>query len=262
MYNLNPICGDPLKPAIVFIHGFSIGAMAFDEIFNDPPLVSEWNARFHSISIVNYDKPTNAAAWVSQRLAEDFDAVVQSYNLIKPFVLGWSLGAAQIADILSFHPPSYISGVIYDAGVPCLASLPNTVSVAAFASMPGLNQTTNVTQFQSGYIDFINLCHPALDLDFYLGCLGDGMVQPRAIVDLSFSRTQNSTGLLQAGTSGALPLLAIFGGDDQLVLKQGVLDAIAGWQKLTVVTLPDAEHFTWISRPVLFRATVLNWTGS
>jgi pimeloyl-ACP methyl ester carboxylesterase len=128
--------------------------------------------------------------------------------------------------------------------------------------VPGLNQTTNVTQFQTSYIDFINLCHPALEWNFYLGCFGDGMVQPRAVVDLSFTRTQNSTGLLQAGTSGALALLAIFGGDDKIVLKQGILDAIAGWQNLTVVTLPDAEHFTWISRPVLFRATVLNWINA
>ncbi|KAF7341655.1 putative oxidoreductase ephD [Mycena sanguinolenta] len=255
--------GDPSKPAIVFIHGFGVGAMAFDDIFSDPLwLTRAYLVRYDTRGHGRSDKPINAAAWVSQRLAEDFDAVVQSYNLIKPFVLGWSFGAAHVADILSFHPPSYISGAIYDAGVPYMAALPNIASAAIFAVVPGLNQTTNVTQFQSSYIDFINLCHPALDWDFYLGCLGDGVVQPRAIVNLGFSRTQNSTGLLQAGTSGALPLLAIFGGNDQIVLKQGVLDAIPGWQKLTVVTLPDAEHFTWISRPVLFRATVLNWIGA
>jgi hypothetical protein len=28
--------GDPLKPAIVFIHGFGLGAIAFNEIFDDP----------------------------------------------------------------------------------------------------------------------------------------------------------------------------------------------------------------------------------
>ncbi|KAJ6462081.1 Alpha/Beta hydrolase protein [Mycena sanguinolenta] len=255
--------GDPSKPAIVFIHGFGFGAMAFNDIFNDPLWLNRvYLVRYDTRGHGRSDKPTNAAAWVSQRLAEDFDAVVQSYNLIKPFVLGWSIGGAQIADILSFHPPSYISGAIYDAGVPYLDALPNIGAPAGFAVVPGLNQTTNVTQFQSSFIDFINLCHPALEWNFYLGCQGDGLVQPRAILNLSFTRTQNSTGLLHAGTSGALPLLAIFGGDDKVVLKQGILDAIAGWQNLTVVTLPDAEHLTWISRPVLFRATVLNWIGA
>ncbi|KAF7341617.1 putative oxidoreductase ephD [Mycena sanguinolenta] len=255
--------GNPAKPAIVFIHGFGIGAMAFDDIFNDPLwLARAYLVRYDTRGHGRSDKPTTAAAWVSQRLAEDFDAVVQSYNLVKPFVLGWSFGGSQIADVLSFHPQSYISGIIYDAGVPYQSALPTIGSPAGFAVVAGLNQTTNVTEFQSGYIDFINLCDPALDWDFYLACLGDGVVQPRAILNLSFTRTQNNTGLIQAGTTGALPTLAIFGGDDQVVLKQGILNALAGWQNLTVVTLPDAQHFTWISRPVLFRATVLNWIGA
>ncbi|KAJ6449583.1 Alpha/Beta hydrolase protein [Mycena sanguinolenta] len=241
--------GDPSKPAIVFIHGFGFGAMAFNDIFNDPIWLNRvYLVRYDTRGHGRSDKPINAAAWVSQRLAEDFDAVVQSYNLIKPFVLGWSIGGAHIADILSFHPPSYISGAIYDAGVPYLAALPNIGSPAGFALVAGQNQTTNVTQFQSSFIDFINLCHPALEWNFYLGCQGDGMVQPRGILNLSFTRTQNST--------------AIFGGGDKVVLKEGILDVIAGWQDLTVVTLPGAEHLTWISRPALFREKVLNWIGA
>jgi hypothetical protein len=51
--------GDPSNPAIVFIHGFGIGAMAFNNIFNDPLwlnrvyLVSERKAKFHTIFIAN-----------------------------------------------------------------------------------------------------------------------------------------------------------------------------------------------------------------
>ncbi|KAJ6484079.1 Alpha/Beta hydrolase protein [Mycena sanguinolenta] len=251
--------GNPLKPAVVFIHGFGLGAMAFDEIFDDPLNTQvRYDTRGHGRS----DKPTVAAAWVSQRLAEDFDAVVQSYALIKPFVLAWSIGGTirtHVADILSFHPANYVSGIIFDAAVPYTDVLFNVTTPAAQALVPGLLQTTNVTQFQVGYIDFINLCHPALDWDFYLACLGDGVVQPRAAAELIVARTQNSTGLLQAGTTEGLPLLTIFGGADQLIIQQAVLDALAGWQNLTVVTLPGAEHFTWISRPVLFRAAVLNW---
>ncbi|KAJ6574225.1 Alpha/Beta hydrolase protein, partial [Mycena capillaripes] len=246
--------GDPSKPAIVFIHGFGLGAMAFNEIFDDPLWV-RYDTRGHGRS----DKPTTATAWVSQRLAEDFDAVVQSYSLTKPFVLGWSLGGTHIADILSFHPPSYISGIIYDAAIPNTDALFTVTTPAAAAVVPGLIQTTDVTQFQTSVIGFLNLCHPALEWNFYLASLAGGMVQPRAATELLVARTQNSTGLLQAGTSGALPLLAIFGAVDKLIIKQNVLDVIAGWQRLTVVTLPDAEHFTWISRPVLFRATVLQW---
>ncbi|KAJ7821962.1 Alpha/Beta hydrolase protein [Mycena olivaceomarginata] len=252
--------GDPLKPAIVFIHGFALGAMAFNEIFDDPLwLLQVYMVRYDTRGYGRSDKPTDPAAWVSQRLADDFDAVVQSYNLNRPFVLGWSLGGPHIADILSFHPSNYLSGIIYDAAFPSMDTLFTVGSPAVLPLVPGFLETTNVTQFQTTIIDFINLCHPALEWNFYLACLGDSMVQPRAATELVLNRTQNSTGLLQAGTSGALPLLAIFGANDKLILKQPVLDAIAGWQKLTIVTLPNAEHFTWISRPVLFRTTILQW---
>ncbi|KAJ7282266.1 Alpha/Beta hydrolase protein [Mycena rebaudengoi] len=252
--------GDPSKPAIVFIHGFGLGAMAFNEIFDDPLWILQ-------VYMVRYDwrghgrsgKPTDSAAWVSQRLAEDFDAVVQSFNLNRPFVLGWSLGATHIADVLSIHPPDYISGIIYDAPIPYMAALANITSPAIAALIPSLFETVNVIEFQAAYINFINLCHPALDWNFYLACLGDGVVQPRAVTELLSTRTQNSTGFLQAGTSGALPLLAIFGANDKVNVKQGVLDAITGWERLTVVDLENAEHFTWISQPVLFRETVLQW---
>ncbi|KAJ7887133.1 Alpha/Beta hydrolase protein [Mycena olivaceomarginata] len=197
--------GNPSKPVIVFIHGFGIGAMAFNEIFDDPLwlLQVRYDTRGHGRS----DKPNNAAAWVSQRLAEDFDAVVQKLQFEQTI---WT----HIADILSFHPSDYIAGIIYDAAAPDMTSLFNIGSPAALPLIPSLTQTTNVTQFQATYIDFINLCHPG----------------PRA-----------------------LPLLAIFGADDKIIMKQAALDAMAGWQRLTVVTLPNAEHFTWISRPVLFR---------
>lgn len=35
------------------------------------------------------DKPTDKASWKSKRLAEDFDAVVQAFKVVKPFVIGW-----------------------------------------------------------------------------------------------------------------------------------------------------------------------------
>ncbi|KAF7344679.1 putative oxidoreductase ephD [Mycena venus] len=235
--------GNPLKPAIVFIHGFGLGAMAFNEIFDDPLwLLQVYLVRYDTRGHGRSDKPTNAAAWVSQRLAEDFDAVRLILRISYPST-----------------PPNYISGIIYDAAVPYMASIFNVGSPAAVATVPGLTTTTNVTQFQAAYIQFINLCHPALEWNFYLACLGDGVVQPRADAQFLFTRTQNSTGLLEAGTSGALPLLAIFGGNDKVVLKQASLDAIAGWKRLNVTTLANAEHFTWIGQQVLFRTTVLDW---
>ncbi|KAK7045135.1 putative oxidoreductase ephD [Favolaschia claudopus] len=194
--------GDASKPPVVFIHGFGLGATAFDEIFNDPIWVSQvYMIRYDTRGHGRSDKPTDAASWASERLAQDFDAVAQSYQLSR----------THIADILSFHPADYLSGIIYDAAIPDMADLLTVSSPRRLATQFVLN------------------------------------------------RTQSATGLLNAGRSGQLSLLAIFGEEDKLVQKQPALDVIKGWKKLTVATLPKAEHFTWISQPVLFRTTVLQW---
>ena len=33
--------------------------------------------------------PTDDASWASNRLAEDFDAVIQRFNVVHPYVAGW-----------------------------------------------------------------------------------------------------------------------------------------------------------------------------
>lgn len=38
--------GDPLNPVIIFIHGFSLSAIVFDEIFND----AKWSKNFYLVS--------------------------------------------------------------------------------------------------------------------------------------------------------------------------------------------------------------------
>ncbi|KAK6992929.1 putative oxidoreductase ephD [Favolaschia claudopus] len=252
--------GDPSKPAVVFIHGFGVGAMAFNNVFDDPLWLSQvFMVRYDTRGHGRSDKPTDTPSWESRRLAEDFDAVVQSYGLERPFILAWSNGATHIVDILTIHPRSYLSGIIYDAAVPSTADLAAVLSPEIAAITPGLTVLDNVTDFQTTFIGFINLCHPALEWNFYLACLGDGIVQPRVVTEFLLNRTQSTEGLLRAGKEEGLPLLALFGGEDKILLKQPVLDAIDGWKDLNVVTIPGAEHFTFVSAPDVFRDTVLQW---
>jgi pimeloyl-ACP methyl ester carboxylesterase len=82
--------GDPSKPSVVFIHGMSMNSIVFDELFED----QRWIDRVY---LVRYDTrghgrsgmPTDAEFWQSKRLAEDFDAVVQAFELRRPFVAAW-----------------------------------------------------------------------------------------------------------------------------------------------------------------------------
>ncbi|KAK7012409.1 putative oxidoreductase ephD [Favolaschia claudopus] len=238
--------GDRDKPAVVFIHGFGFGGMAFNGIFDD----------LHWVSELYMVWPNGLFAWTSERLAQDFDAVIESYNLTRPFVLAWS---THIADIFSFHPANYLSGIIYTAAIPDTTDLLTIVSPRLLPLVLGLTNNFDVTNFQKLWISFINLCHPALEWSHYLACLGDIVVLPPLTVLRIITRTQSKTGLISAGKSGSLPVLAIFGEDDKAIQRNRMLDVLDGWKNLTVVDIPKAEHIGWVSQPVKVRMTVLRW---
>ncbi|KAJ7139973.1 Alpha/Beta hydrolase protein [Mycena crocata] len=255
--------GDSLKPAIIFIHGFSMSSMAFDAIFSDP----QWSTNAY---LVRYDvrghgrsgKPSEEASWESERLAEDFDTVVQGFGLKKPFVLGWSLGATFITDVLSFRPSSYISGIIYAAALPYMGSaLVKVGSPACLMTLGPLMQTTNVDDYQTAAIAFAELAHPSLPYTFYLACLGNSVVQRREVTVRLLGRTQDNTGLLKAGRESGLPLLAIHGNNDKIIVRDEVLNAVEGWKNLTVVDIEDAEHFLWLSQAEKFRQEIMEWVN-
>ncbi|KAJ7472010.1 Alpha/Beta hydrolase protein [Mycena latifolia] len=252
--------GDSSKPAVVLIHGFSMSSMAFDAIFGDPQWVAD-------VYLVRYDvrghgrsaKPTDEAAWESKRLAEDFDAVVDSFKLNKPFVLGWSLGATFITDVLSFKPPTYISGIIYVAALPYMGpTLAKVGTPACLVTLGPLMQTTNVDEYQAAAISFAELTHASLPYAYYLACLGNSMVQRREVTVRLLGRTQDPAGLLKAGRDSGLPMLSIHGAKDRIIVRDEVLNAVEGWKNLSVVDI-DAEHFIWISQPEKFRREVLDW---
>ncbi|KAJ6552093.1 Alpha/Beta hydrolase protein, partial [Mycena vulgaris] len=252
--------GDPSKPTVVFIHGFSMSSIAFDAIFSDPRWID-------NVYLVRYDvrghgrsgKPADEASWESERLAEDFDAVVEAFALRRPFVLGWSLGATFITDILSFKPPSYISGIIYVGALPYMGpTLAKVGSPACLVTLGPLMQTTNVDEYQTAAIAFVDLAHSSLPYTYYLACLGNSLVQRREVTVCLLSRTQDAAGLLKAGRDSGLPLLAIHGTKDRIIVREEVFNAIEGWKNLSKVDL-DAEHFIWISQPDKFRQEILDW---
>ncbi|KAJ7280168.1 Alpha/Beta hydrolase protein [Mycena rebaudengoi] len=253
--------GDPSKPALVFIHGFSMSCIAFDAIFAD----QQWNSAAY---LVRFDlrghgrsgRPVDEESWESKRLAEDFAAVVDGFKLNKPFVLGWSLGATFITDVLSFKPPSYIAGIIYVAALPYMGpTLAKVGTPECLACLPALMQTTNVDEYQAAAIKFVELAHPSLPYTFYLACLGNSMVQRREVTVRLLSRTQSTDGLLTAGRESDLPLFVVHGSKDKIIIRNETLNAVQGWKNMKMVVINDAEHFIWISQPEIFRREVLGW---
>ncbi|KAJ7641579.1 Alpha/Beta hydrolase protein [Roridomyces roridus] len=253
--------GDASKPAIVFIHGFSMNSFVFDSIFADP----EWIAHVY---LVRYDvrghgrcaQPTDEPSWESRRLADDFEAVVEAFGLQRPWVLGWSLGGTFITDILSFKPATYISGIIYAGALPYMGpTLAKVGTPACLALLPPLMQTTDVDAYREAAVAFVDLADGSLPYSFYLACLGASVIQKRAATVRLLSRTQDATGLIAAGRDAGLPMLIIHGLKDRIIVRGETLRAVEGWKNLTTVEIEDAEHFMWISQPDKFREAVLGW---
>ncbi|GJE93916.1 alpha/beta hydrolase [Phanerochaete sordida] len=112
--------GNASNTALVFVHGFSSDNTVFNDIFTKAENTSEF-------FLVRYDlrgagrsgKPTSADSYASKRFAEDFAAVAQAFHLQKPVLVGWSMGALTVNDILTYLPAGTLSGAACISSFPC-----------------------------------------------------------------------------------------------------------------------------------------------
>ncbi|XP_006456536.1 hypothetical protein AGABI2DRAFT_195620 [Agaricus bisporus var. bisporus H97] len=240
--------GDPLKQAIVFIHGFVWSFMAFDDIFEDV----EWMSRFY---LVRYDvrghgrsgKPEGDEAWEWKRFAEDFDAVVEAYGLHKPFVAGWSLGGCHLLDILTLHPVDYVAGIINIAGATYLddTQLEKLATPEGRDYIHRMSVLPSVEDFQSGAKDFVDACCRTLPYEVRERCLGNIMIQPRSTMVHSLTRKQRVETFEMVGKT-MLPCLLIFGDEDELIMIDELERQYREvWRNLTVEVVKGGCHVPW-----------------
>ncbi|KXN92506.1 AB hydrolase superfamily protein YdjP [Leucoagaricus sp. SymC.cos] len=238
--------GDPSKQAIVFIHGFAWSLMAFDDIFDDP----QWTSQMY---LVMYDvrghgrsgKPDRDEAWESKRFAEDFDTVLEAFELKRPFVAGWSLGAAHLMDILSFHHFNYLAGIINIAGVTYLYDtfLQDLGTPLANHLVAQVSQSKTVEEYQQGAIDFIDACCRALPYEVRQRCLGSIMTQPRKALVRSVTREQNPGVFHEVGNLPT-PCLLIYGEKDEF-LNERLPECYREWRNFSVEVVEGGSHVPW-----------------
>ena len=85
--------GDPANPALVCVHGFACTSFAFRKQLASARLLEH-------IYVVAYDvrgngrsdMPTAPEAYAGKRMVEDFQAVCAAFGVVRPVLLGWSVG--------------------------------------------------------------------------------------------------------------------------------------------------------------------------
>jgi pimeloyl-ACP methyl ester carboxylesterase len=119
----------------------------------------------------------------------------------------------------------------------------------------------SVDAFQENVLGFLHLCSEKLPPKLFRILLEGMIQQPRRAAELVHQRTHNPEKMMQEARSGKLPLLAISGGKDNVVVAgefKTVVEA-SGWKELVYRHLEDADHIPWVSCPEEFRGVVLAW---
>jgi non-heme chloroperoxidase len=104
--------GQPMGPAILFIHGIAQCHMCWA-----PQVESELAERFRLVSLDlrghgMSEKPLEARHYSEPELwADDVAAVVEALSLDQPVLVGWSLGGMIACDYLLHHGDDEIAGV-------------------------------------------------------------------------------------------------------------------------------------------------------
>ncbi|KAH6915704.1 Alpha/Beta hydrolase protein [Coprinopsis sp. MPI-PUGE-AT-0042] len=212
--------GDSSKPAIVFIHGFSLSTRVWEALFKESSLKDHfylvaYDTRGHGRS----GKPTTAEGYGSSLYADDFKAVLQGFNIEKPIVLGWSMGGAVIADILTHLPVEDVPGVIYLNAVPGNSAAIGPFTQPKFGptglSLFPLNSDAEVNC--KARVAFIDACfNDSMSNQLKKWeWIGIGCMQPPSIATLVGLRDNDDKKLFEAARNG-LPTLYLYGTADKI----------------------------------------------
>ncbi|MCG5235922.1 alpha/beta fold hydrolase [Xanthobacter oligotrophicus] len=106
--------GTGTRPGIVFIHGFSQSSLCWSRQ-TASPLLSDfqmvtYDFRGHGAS----DKPEDPARYKAAELwAGEVDAVIRTFGLERPVLVGWSYAGRIIGDYVTIFGTKGISGIVY-----------------------------------------------------------------------------------------------------------------------------------------------------
>ncbi|OCB92236.1 alpha/beta-hydrolase [Sanghuangporus baumii] len=217
--------GDSSKPCLVFIHGFSLSAAVFDNIFFDARYSSEF-------FLVRYDmrghgrsgKPDTIDEYASKLYADDFAAVLHTFKVRRPVVVTWSLGATVTADIAAHLPQDTLAGIVYMAPCPYIGLMPSIGTPFILNLLYDITSADDATSADDNMQIFFNSCFTdAEKTPWETRALWQGMSTFQRPRHRRFvvSRTQDPTRLLQLGTEG-LPVLVLIGTKDPQIRTESL----------------------------------------
>lgn len=137
----------------------------------------------------------------------------------------------------------------------------HVVNPESLAILGALSQSTDVDAFQKAVLQFVSWLSDYLNPELYRKLLEGVIVVPRDVAVKLTTRIQDPRRMLQLGREGRLDVLVVMGEKDKFFCLDGVKSVYeeVGWKNVVFRLVEGADHMTWLSRPDVFRDTVLTW---
>jgi pimeloyl-ACP methyl ester carboxylesterase len=210
--------GEPSGPCVLFIHGFSQSAWAWECQLRSPLGATH---RLLALDIRGHGesgKPLEPEHYTeSERWADDIAAVMTQCNARDVLLVGWSYGGFIICDYLRKHGQSNVSGLVFVGAA-------TKMGTEEAAAMLGSNLTKHVpaffgeqtTQTVDALAEFVRDCFAVPpDIETFYKILGYNAVVPPAVRKGLFSRRLDNDDVL---SSISVPTAVVHGQADQIVL--------------------------------------------
>ncbi len=211
--------GDPMKPAILWLHGFCQSHLAWDKQFEDEVLMSQFHMvrmdlRGHGLS----DKLTDPEAYMDSKIwADDMHAVITALNLNKPVLAGWSYGGYIMCDYIRHYGQDNLGGFIFIAAATEMGRKEASSMMGGefLALIPGFFSEDYVQGIVSMQHLVELMTYEELDLHMYYFLIGVNAITLPASRKGLFSRKLDNKELLGKVT---LPTLIVQGKNDRIIL--------------------------------------------
>ncbi|KAK0190048.1 Alpha/Beta hydrolase protein [Armillaria mellea] len=246
--------GNPAKPCLVFVHGFTLSGAVFDNLFINPKLIANfylvrYDTRGHGRSAM----PESLDDYSSEIFAEDFKAVMRAFKIEKPNLRRMSscspfrsLGGIIVCDIAAHLPKETLAGVVYLAALPFIGPIMNrVVTPLVLGFLPDLFRMDDVNLNAKTTISFVHslFADPkSVPFNLKTSWYGTAMLQPPQVCKNVVSRPQDPEKLYELAKEG-LPLLALSGSADEQVYGAVVVEEMRPYyKKMDVHTVEGGSH--------------------
>jgi pimeloyl-ACP methyl ester carboxylesterase len=221
--------GNPQGPEILFIHGFSQCSLAWEKQFSSKTLAGEFrlvafDIRGHGAS----EKPTDLSRYADDmQFADDVRCVMETFNLKRPVLVGWSYAGRIVNDYVTAHGTRRIAGINYVCARTKSDAAYNGPGIWLLRDMTSNDLATNIKATRG----FIRACYERQPSpEGFETALAYNMLVPPGIRRAHLSRPASDGSILK---KLHVPVLVTQGSEDKLVLK--------GLGEFTAAVVPGAR---------------------